>query len=343
MLKEELSLKLNQSDLDIDSVYSDFSIDFDFDKYLKNYREYIEDNDYNSYLSVDNETDNDSIYIDTVNSANDDKDYLLRTYLQDVKKIPLLSREEEIDLAKKAKNGDEKAREKIVSANLRFVVSVAKQYQNQGLPLMDLIAEGNIGLLKAIERFDPDTGNHFISYAVWWIRQSIMKALSEKSRTIRLPLNQVSTLFAVEKEEDKMTNEGENISIQKIAQRLNISDDKVNTVLNAASEIQSLDMPLSDNAVFGDVIPDNSETPLDMALKMDIKDMVNSVLSTLSEKEQKIIKMRFGMLDGKEMSLLEVGKRFNLTKERIRQIEKRAMQKIMNCQKISKFRQEFVA
>ncbi|MFN3412190.1 MAG: sigma-70 family RNA polymerase sigma factor, partial [Exilispira sp.] len=156
-------------------------------------------------------------------------------------------------------------------------------------------------------------------------------------------LNQISTLFAVEKAEGFLFNEGESISVKKIAEMLNISDEKVSNVINAASEIQSLDMPLSDNAVFQDIIPDNSETPLDMALKMDIKDIINTALSTLSEKEQKIIKMRYGLINGKEMSLLEIGKRFNLTKERIRQIEKRAMQKIMNCQKLSKFYQEYVA
>ncbi|MFN3412034.1 MAG: RNA polymerase sigma factor RpoD/SigA, partial [Exilispira sp.] len=241
MSREEL--KLNIADFEIDDGHSytgyvtDCSIDnYDYEKDFYD-EEYIDNNDQNLQ------------YVDNANITNDDKDYLLRAYLQDVKRIPLLSREEELELAKKAKNGDEKAKEKLVSSNLRFVVSVAKQYQNQGLSLMDLIAEGNIGLIKAVERFDPDTGNHFISYAVWWIRQSIMKALSEKSRTIRLPLNQISTLFAVEKAEGFLFNEGENISVKKIAEMLNISDEKVSNVINAASEIQSLDMPLSDNAV----------------------------------------------------------------------------------------------
>jgi len=330
MIKEATVIKINEMDYENDHSYTNYIIDYN--KYFDNYLDF-EDKDNEKEIQ----------YVENDNSSNDDKDYLLRTYLQDIKKVPLLTREEEIELAKKAKEGDEKAKEKIVAANLRFVVSVAKQYQNQGMSLMDLIAEGNIGLLNAVERFDPDAGNHFISYAVWWIRQSIMKALSEKTRTIRLPLNQVSTLFAVEKAEDSLMNDGENISIKKIAEKLNISDDKVATIINAASEIESLDMPVSDNAVFGDIIPDNSETPLDMALKMDIKDIVNVALSSLSDKERKIIKLRFGLYDGKEMSLLEIGKRFNLTKERIRQIEKRALQKIMNCQKLSEFHQEYVA
>lgn len=330
MIKEATVIKINEMDYENDHSYTNYIIDYN--KYFDNYLDF-EDKDNEKEIQ----------YVENDNSSNDDKDYLLRTYLQDIKKVPLLTREEEIELAKKAKEGDEKAKEKIVAANLRFVVSVAKQYQNQGMSLMDLIAEGNIGLLNAVERFDPDAGNHFISYAVWWIRQSIMKALSEKTRTIRLPLNQVSTLFAVEKAEDSLMSDGENISIKKIAEKLNISDDKVATIINAASEIESLDMPVSDNAVFGDIIPDNSETPLDMALKMDIKDIVNVALSSLSDKERKIIKLRFGLYDGKEMSLLEIGKRFNLTKERIRQIEKRALQKIMNCQKLSEFHQEYVA
>jgi RNA polymerase primary sigma factor len=330
MIKEETAVKLDELDYENGHSYTNYMIDYN--NYFDNYLDF-----------EDKENEKEIQYVENNVSSNDDKDYLLRAYLQDIKKIPLLTREEEIELAKKAKNGDEKAKEKIVSANLRFVVSVAKQYQNQGMSLMDLIAEGNIGLLNAVERFDPDTGNHFISYAVWWIRQSIMKALSEKTRTIRLPLNQVSTLFAVEKAGDSLMNDGENISIKKIAEKLNISDDKVTTIINASSEIESLDMPVSDNAVFGDIIPDNSETPLDMALKMDIKDIVNTALSSLSDKEKKIIKLRFGLYDGKEMSLLEIGKRFNLTKERIRQIEKRALQKIMNCKKLSEFHQEDVA
>lgn len=335
MLSEELKLIIADFEVDNGHSYTGYITEYSTDNY--DYENNFYDEEY-----IDNNEQN-LQYVDNANITNDDKDYLLRAYLQDVKRIPLLSREEELELAKKAKDGDEKAKEKLVSSNLRFVVSVAKQYQNQGLSLMDLIAEGNIGLIKAVERFDPDTGNHFISYAVWWIRQSIMKALSEKSRTIRLPLNQISTLFAVEKAEGSLFNQGENISVKKIAEMLNISDEKVSNVINAASEIQSLDMPLSDNAFFQDIIPDNSETPLDMALKMDIKDIINTALSTLSEKEQKIIKMRYGLINGKEMSLLEIGKRFNLTKERIRQIEKRAMQKIMNCQKLSKFYQEYVA
>ncbi len=340
MLKGETSLIYADKDLENGHSYTNYLLD------LKDYKDVnIDYSGYDEYSSDSDEQfhDKELQYIDYNNTVNDDKDYLLRSYLQDVKKVPLLTRSKELELARKARKGDEKAKEKLVSANLRFVVSIAKQYQNQGFSLMDLIAEGNIGLLKAVERFDPEAGNHFISYAVWWIRQSIMKALSEKSRTIRLPLNQVSTLFAVEKVEDVLTNEGENVSIKKIAEKLNIEDDKVSNVLNAASEIQSLDMPLSDNSFLGDILPDDSETPVDIALKMDVKDIINTAISTLSEKEQKVIKLRFGLLDGKEMSLLEIGKRFNLTKERIRQIEKRALQKIMNCEKLAKFHQEYVA
>ncbi len=324
---------------ELDLIVKDYNSDHSYTNYLLDFEEdsLIDENLY------ENEMDKELRYVDTEDLQNDDKDFLLKTYLQDVKKIQLLTREQEIELAKKVRNGDEKAKEKLIASNLRFVVSIAKQYQNQGLSLMDLIAEGNLGLIKAAEKFDPDTGNHFISYAVWWIRQSIMKAISEKSRMIRLPLNQVSTLFAVEKIEDNLINEGEDVSVKKIAEKLKLSDEKIANVINAASEIQSLDIPLSENTSFGDIIPDNSETPMDIALKMDIKDAINSAIATLSEKEQKIIRLRFGMIDGKEMSLLEIGKRFNLTKERIRQIEKRALQKISKCEKLSKFHQEYVA
>ncbi|MBP8991595.1 MAG: RNA polymerase sigma factor RpoD/SigA [Spirochaetes bacterium] len=283
------------------------------------------------------------IYIENTENKFDDKDYLLRTYLQDIQKYPLLTRNEELNLARRAKEGDELAKQKIINSNLRFVVSIAKQFQNQGLPLMDLIAEGNIGLLTAIERFDPDTGNHFISYAVWWIRQSIMKAISEKSRLIRLPLNRVGTLLQVEKLEEKMRNKGENLSIENIAKTLNVKDEDIQTVIQSSSEIQSLDSQVSSNTVIADLIADSSETPLESALKMDIQDIVNSLLSELTEKEQQIIKMRFGIDTFEEMSLLEIGKKFNLTKERIRQIEKRIMEKLMNSKKTEKIREEFVA
>jgi len=293
-----------------------------------------------NYQDQDQQMD---IYIENTENKFDDKDYLLRTYLQDIQKYPLLTRNEELNLARRAKEGDELAKQKIINSNLRFVVSIAKQFQNQGLPLMDLIAEGNIGLLTAIERFDPDTGNHFISYAVWWIRQSIMKAISEKSRLIRLPLNRVGTLLQVEKIEEKMRNKGENLSIENIAKALNVKDEDIQTVIQSSSEIQSLDSQVSSNTVIADLIADSSETPLESALKMDIKDIVNSLLSELTEKEQQIIKMRFGIDTFEQMSLLEIGKRFNLTKERIRQIEKRIMEKLMNSAKTEKIREEFVA
>ena len=317
--------------------------------------ELVADHSFASYMLEDNEREEDfeenyqdqdqqmDIYIENTENKFDDKDYLLRTYLQDIQKYPLLTRNEELNLARRAKEGDELAKQKIINSNLRFVVSIAKQFQNQGLPLMDLIAEGNIGLLTAIERFDPDTGNHFISYAVWWIRQSIMKAISEKSRLIRLPLNRVGTLLQVEKLEEKMRNKGENLSIENIAKTLNVKDEDIQTVIQSSSEIQSLDSQVSSNTVIADLIADSSETPLESALKMDIQDIVNSLLSELTEKEQQIIKMRFGIDTFEQMSLLEIGKRFNLTKERIRQIEKRIMEKLMNSAKTEKIREEFVA
>jgi len=229
------------------------------------------------------------------NDYIDDKDFLFKSYFNDVKKYPLLTREEEDELTRLAKLGDQTAKERLINANLRFVVSVAKKYQNQGLPLMDLIAEGNVGLLTAIEKFDPDMGYHFISYAVWWIRQSILKALSEKTKLIRLPLNKMNDLLHIERIIEEAQNKGKNLDSSEIAMKLGISKETVEEVLSISRDYLSFDYKLhntQDSSTLGEIINDEKENPEENFEKSYVKDIIDQVLDTLTEREKKIIKMR---------------------------------------------------
>jgi RNA polymerase primary sigma factor len=268
------------------------------------------------------------------NTGNSD-DNILSLYLKEINRIPLLSREEEDETARKAACGDKKARERIVNANLRFVVNVAKKYQGQGLPLLDLINEGNIGLLNAIDRYDVDKGYHFISYAVWWIRQAILKAICEKSRAIRLPLNRANELIQIEKAK-KFIQHSHNADaeIHEIADILGMDNEHVADILNISREMVSMDTPLSsdrDSAVLGDFVEDKHyEAPDVSVINNALKEDIENVLETLTSKEADIIRFRFGLGNRKPMSLKEVGDRFNLTKERIRQIEKKAMKRLQH-------------
>lgn len=256
---------------------------------------------------------------------------VLALYLKDINKIPLLSREEEIELAKKAHAGDKAAKEKIVRANLRFVVNVAKKYQNHGLDLVDLISEGNIGLLTAIERFDVSKGFHFISYAVWWIRQSILKAVCEKSRAIRLPLNRSNELVRIEHAGKAVAgNKTEEQSIKEIAEMLGMEASHVREMLVISKEMISLDASVGnssdDSACFGDFVEDERyENPDEHVINESMHNDINEVLNTLKPNEAKVLRLRFGLTGEKPMSLKEVGEVCNLTKERIRQIEKNAI------------------
>ncbi|ADN01428.1 RNA polymerase sigma-70 factor family protein [Spirochaeta thermophila DSM 6192] len=263
---------------------------------------------------------------------------VLSLYLKEINRIPLLTREEEDHYARLAAQGDQHAKEKLVTANLRFVVNVAKKYQNQGLPLADLISEGNIGLLNAIERFDPDKGYHFISYAVWWIRQAILKAISEKSRMIRLPLNRANELVQIEKARKLVqTESGEHNEIKKVAETLDYDEDHVANLLNLSKEYVSLDTPVyedRDSAMLGDYLKDEaSRPPEDVVLEKTLQEEIQEVLATLTEKEAEIIQYRFGLNGRHPMSLKEIGDLYNLTKERIRQIEKKALKKIQQSEK----------
>lgn len=269
-------------------------------------------------------------------------DDVLSIYLKEINSIPLLTREEEIELSQKAKNGDKAARDKMIKANLRFVVRVAKKYQNHGLDLTDLISEGNIGLINAIEKFEPSRGYHFISYAVWWINQSILKAVSEKSRAIRLPLNRANELVRIEYASNLINGTlSESEEVEQIAGMLNMPESKVRELLAISNGMVSLDAKVSasenDNSVVGDYYEDETYArPEEHTVEVALKDDVDSLLKTLRPNEQKVIRLRYGLNGYKPMSLQEIGEECNLTKERVRQIEKKAIFRLQNPSRIKR-------
>ena len=260
--------------------------------------------------------------------AKDDE--VIDYYLNEIKKIPLLTPSEELELAKKAKNGDDAAKEKIVKSNLRFVITIAKKYQNHGLDLEDLISEGNIGLLIAIEKFEPSKGYKFISYAVWWIRQSILRAISDKGRMIRIPVNKTMEITKIKKAFNCVyKTKSEQNEFEQVAKMLNLSDSYVKEMLHISGDMISLDQELDSSdssATMMDFIEDKiNPRPEDECLNNSLKDELEKAMSSLKPVERRVLKMRYGLDGEKEMSLQEIGDRFNLTKERIRQIEKKAI------------------
>lgn len=261
---------------------------------------------------------------------------ILALYLKDINKIPMLSHEEQSDLADKAQKGDKKAQDKLVNANLRFVVNVAKKYQNHGLDLTDLISEGNLGLLTAVEKFDSSKGYHFISYAVWWIRQSILKAICEKSRPIRLPLNRANELVQIEHAKKVLGHKKtEQQEYEEIGKMLNMEPSHVREMINISRDMISLDAEINDgennHAKIGDFFEDDTyDRPEEKAIDNAMKNDINNIVDSLKPNEAKIIRMRFGLNGYKPMSLKEVGEICDLTKERIRQIEKNAIVRLQH-------------
>lgn len=264
-----------------------------------------------------------------------DEDRSLDLYLREIGSTPLINAEEEVRLARRIKQGDKRALEKLTKANLRFVVSVAKNYQNQGLSLADLINEGNIGLIKAAKRFDETRGFKFISYAVWWIRQAILQALAEQSRIVRLPLNRVGTLHKIGKVSSSLEQTyGRIPSPDEIAKELELSESEVSDTLKISNSHLSLDQPFSvseDNSLI-DILEDEfqpgpDEALLDMSLRVEIE----KALDTLTAREAEVINLYFGLNAEKALTLEEIGARFNLTRERVRQIKEKAIRRLRHA------------
>ena len=255
----------------------------------------------------------------------------LDKYLQEIGHEELLSVEEEVELAQKIKKGDRRALERLTRANLRFVVSVAKQYQNQGLSLPDLINEGNVGLIKAAEKFDETRGFKFISYAVWWIRQSILQAIAEQSRIVRLPLNQVGSVNKINRELNKFEQEHERRpSVNEIADRIDLPEEKIEEAMKANNRHVSMDAPFADgedNSLL-DVLADSNMPMADKALVQEsLRKEIDRAIDLLNDREQKVVRAFFG-IGSPEMTLEEIGDKYNLTRERVRQIKEKAIRRL---------------
>ena len=283
-------------------------------------------------LAEEEELDEAALNSQYLDDVSDDS---VRLYLREIGKIPLLTGDEELELAQKVKEGDKRATDKMAEANMRLVVSIAKRYSGRGLDFLDLIQEGNTGLLRAVEKFDPDKGFKFSTYATWWIRQAITRAIADQARVIRIPVHMVETINKLLRTQRRMTQElNREPTMDELAKELDMEPSKIEYVMKIKQDIHSLDAGVGrdgeeEDSVLGDFIEDeDSTTPEESASNQLLKEQVQAILSSLSDREQKIVKMRFGLDNGKSHTLEEVGQEFAVTRERIRQIEAKALAKL---------------
>ena len=280
----------------------------------------------------------------TSDKRSNNNENLVNTYLGEISKVPLLSKNEEIELAARIRNGDKHALTKLIQANLRFVVSIALEYKNYGLPLSDLINEGNIGLIKAAKRFDETKGFKFISYAVWWIRQSILQFIADHARSVRLPLNKINMLYQIGKTSDILEQEYEREpTIQEIANALNTSQIKILRMFQFSNKNVSFDAPVKEGADFSllECTEDSEEIHPDISLNNEsLNEEVTEILQSLSSKEAKILRLYFGINIDRALTLEEIGQKFRLTRERVRQIKERALRRLRyksRCKLLKKY------
>lgn len=256
----------------------------------------------------------------------------VKVYLKEIGRVPLLTSEEEVELAIRISDGDVQAKQRLSEANLRLVVSIAKRYLGRGMQFLDLIQEGNLGLIKAVEKFDYTKGFKFSTYATWWIRQAITRAIADQARTIRIPVHMVETINKVKKVQSQLLHQnGHEPSPDEIAEEIDMPVDKVREIMRVAQEPVSLETPIGEeeDSHLGDFIPDNdAPAPADAASHTMLREQLSDVLSTLTPREEKVLRLRFGLEDGRSRTLEEVGKEFNVTRERIRQIEAKALRKL---------------
>ena len=300
----------------------------------------VDDDDLEIMLSDEDEVDMEKIDLSVPDGISIEDP--VRMYLKEIGKVPLLSAEEEIDLAKRMADGDEEAKKRLAEANLRLVVSIAKRYVGRGMLFLDLIQEGNLGLIKAVEKFDYQKGFKFSTYATWWIRQAITRAIADQARTIRIPVHMVETINKLIRVSRQLLQElGREPTPEEIAAELDMPVDRVREILKISQEPVSLETPIGEeeDSHLGDFIQDDNVTvPAEAAAQTLLKEQLDEVLSTLTEREQTVLRLRFGMSDGRARTLEEVGKEFDVTRERIRQIEAKALRKLRHPSRSRKLR-----
>ena len=300
----------------------------------------VDDDDLEIMLSDEDEVDMEKIDLSVPDGISIEDP--VRMYLKEIGKVPLLSAEEEIELAKRMADGDEEAKKRLAEANLRLVVSIAKRYVGRGMLFLDLIQEGNLGLIKAVEKFDYQKGFKFSTYATWWIRQAITRAIADQARTIRIPVHMVETINKLIRVSRQLLQElGREPTPEEIAAELDMPVDRVREILKISQEPVSLETPIGEeeDSHLGDFIQDdNVPVPAEAAAQTLLKEQLDEVLSTLTEREQKVLRLRFGMSDGRARTLEEVGKEFDVTRERIRQIEAKALRKLRHPSSSRKLR-----
>ena len=343
-LKELLaSAKKKKNTLDYQEIMDAFAdIDLDPDKMDKIF-DFLEASNIDIIRTTDDDMDDEPILLDGDDDIDIEKIDLsipegvsiedpVRMYLKEIGKVPLLSAEEEIELAKRMENGDQNAKKRLAEANLRLVVSIAKRYVGRGMLFLDLIQEGNLGLIKAVEKFDYKKGYKFSTYATWWIRQAITRAIADQARTIRIPVHMVETINKLIRVSRQLLQElGREPSPEEIAKEMSMPVERVREILKISQEPVSLETPIGEeeDSHLGDFIKDdNVPVPADAAAFTLLKEQLEEVLGTLTEREQKVLTLRFGLEDGRARTLEEVGKEFNVTRERIRQIEAKALRKL---------------
>ena len=288
-------------------------------------------------MELDLDDDLESMPLETLTESEDlsegiNVDDPVKVYLKEIGRVPLLSAEEELELSQKMAEGDAEAARRLSEANLRLVVSIAKRYVGRGMQFLDLIQEGNLGLIKAVEKFDYTKGFKFSTYATWWIRQSITRAIADQARTIRIPVHMVETINKVKKVSSQLLHKnGHEPTAEEIAREIDMPVEKVSEIMRVSQEPVSLDTPIGDeeDSHLGDFIPDDdAPAPAEAASYTLLKEQISKVLSTLTPREEKVLRLRFGLEDGRQRTLEEVGKEFNVTRERIRQIEAKALRKL---------------
>ncbi len=266
----------------------------------------------------------------------------VRMYLKEIGKVPLLTTEYEVELATRIASGDEKAKTQLIESNLRLVVSIAKRYVGKGMFFLDLIQEGNLGLMKAVEKFDYSKGYKFSTYATWWIRQAITRAIADQARTIRIPVHMVETIHKLSRVQRQLLQElGHEASAEELAKEMNMSAEKVREIMKIAQDPVSLETPIGEeeDSHLGDFIPDDdSPAPSDAASFKLLQEQLSDVLHTLTQREEQVLRLRFGMVDGRPRTLEEVGRAFNITRERIRQIEAKALRKLRHPSRSKRLR-----